>query len=108
MPPHGVERVLRSEEADALPVAGKAPDLFFSASLVRDADMNEPDGLLRRSAGRSRYAGDAHTDRRASLLANAVREPQCDFRADRALCFDELRGHAYKLRFHLVAVANDA
>src|SRR6516162_7755120 len=82
--PHGVERVLRGEETDAFAVAREAPGLFAGAALVGDADVSRSDGLFRRATSRAGYAGDTDADGRARLLANAVRERQRHFRADRA------------------------
>ena len=87
---------------------GKRADVSLQPATSASAMCTSPTGFSGVAAGGSGDAGDADAERRAGAAANSVGQRLRDFGADRAACFDDLRGHVRPGRFQLVAVADHA
>ena len=69
-----------------------------------DGDVNQADGLLFRATARTGDSGDAETEGRRRITANAFGQGPGYFLADRAVGLDQRRRNTGEESFELVAV----
>src|SRR4029077_8340357 len=91
---------------NALAIAREAQRAVAAAIGVRKGDVNQADGLLRRTACGSGNASDADADRRTDTAADSLRECLGDLWTHSALGLNEFGWYVGPGGLQIIAVAN--